>query len=822
MRMSKKNRFQGNHYKFKKDSGFLNSLKESIKSPSLLYLLGSISVVFIVYSFSLFRTWQPFDEVPFFKEEFLPIPTSFDEIFEIINSFVLRANVVSMNSFFSNHITLRSAPVAWTMLIFIFYFFKKNVFLYHLFQLIIHLINTTLVWLIFNKSTRFLGNSLNTENNKFKYLIVSVITCIWALHSASSEAILLATNWNALLMYTFCFSFFLLEITKIANNNFKSSWTQIILISLTFFFSMFLTEHGYTLGFVLFFITFSYALKSLYSIEKSATLSIKVSLPYFLGLLLFVLYSALKPFSPITNLLNNQTIVNTNASSIYIFLERNIWLVPQIFFHFLKLILFPRILSVYQSNLVYLANSLFETYSLFCSLFYFSFILIPSILFIKFRKHWFTFIFPLAYAFYFSLFPFLHILTPTYCLSADRYCYFPFFILLFVLFQIFGRAQKSLKPMICGLFLILVLVSTKTLMRIQEWNNPYTFYKSIINSEKNLLYKGQKLILFSDYYKSERNQIEAEKLLNKSIVSLNKALKQFESNNKKRGLKQPLTLKLYGLDYDSLILKTIYAIALIKNAHDEPTLDLLSLSEPYYKDKLNLAGVNQLDLYSQILLKANLQERAREVLEYGYKKFPFSLEMMLPLARIYFEYDKNLEKSFQILQQAYNYYPNQSGILYKLLKYYELKSDLTNQAKIAYLIGLRDHSPQGYQIATTIYLNLNQLNLANKALKKLTRLKSNDPFTLLLTGRYLDLSGQKNKILDVLIKAHTVSQSLGNNQDIKITKSILASLINISSSQGNINNAKKYLRELEMMKDLTPEDRIQIEQAKRKILELRG
>ena len=183
-------------------------------------------------------------------------------------------------------------------------------------------------------------------------------------------------------------------------------------------------------------------------------------------------------------------------------------------------------------------------------------------------------------------------------------------------------------------------------------------------------------------------------------------------------------------------------------------------------------------------------------------------------------YEKDYDKSFKVLQHAYAYFPNNPQILEKLLKYYEYKNDLLNQAKIAYLIGLRLHHPESYQRAVQIYLNVNQLQFANKALRKLIRLKSNDPLTFLLTSRYLDLTGQRDKILGVLNSALILSNKLGDKQNINVTKSILVSLINVNASIGNINNSRLFLNVLEKIKASTPEDKLQIQTSKKLLAEI--
>ncbi len=788
-------------------------------SPGFLYLVGTVFIVFFVYSFSLFRPWLPFDERLIYKETFFPIPTRFEEISEIINSFILKSHILSMNSFFSNQTTLRSNPITFGLIVFVSFFFKKHAFLYHLLQLFIHLINTAMVYILLKKTISILARNQSVLNNNFINLTASLFTLLWGLHSANTEAVLLVTNWTALLTYTFCFCFLLYEISKIEKNIFSTSKNQTILISLLFLILMFLTEYGYTLPAIIFFMVIAYSIRNSKSIKESVVSATKVSMPYFIGLFLFFLLSVFKSGSAINNIIASQGKPSFAVSE---FVERNLWFVPQIFIHFLKLLIFPKILSLYQSNLVHLSNNLITPYSIFCSLSYALFLFMPLILLFLFKKKIHGFIYPLIYVFYFSVFPFLHIITPTYCLSADRYCYFPYFILLFILIQPFyllfsGKNQTILKPLFITASCFILIFGVRTLIRIQEWNDPYKLYSSAAKAEKNPLYKGQRLIILANYVGEKGSQIQMENFLQDSLKSLNKALEKFK-HEKEQSPNQPLTLKLYGLDYKTLILKTAYSIATIKNDnYQEPPEQILDFLNPYFKDNLKIAGITQIILYSEILLKAGLLDKAKKVLEYGYRKFNYSDEILNTLAEYYMFYEKDLDKSFKILQHAYNLFPNNVQILDKFLKYYEQKNDPINQAKIAYLIGLRRHSPKHYQLSAKIYLDLNQLQLANKALRKSIRLNSEDPLTLLLTSRYLDLTGQRNKILGVLNTALILSNKLGNKQDLNVTKSILISLINLHANLGNISNAKQFLSVFETIKNLTPLDRLQVQSTKKLI-----
>lgn len=783
-----------------KKKKLLKQNKESFFS----YLLFTCLFVFFVYCFSLFRPWLPFDEGLFYKEELFPIPTKFSEITEIIQAFVKGHHIESMNSLFSTNITVRSNPITAIIETYMFFFFKKNAIFYHLLQVGIHLLNTVLVWLIFYTIAKLLSKELN----KFNFLIISLLTSIWALHCASTEGVLLVTNWSTLLTYLVCFCFLLYEL-HVVKNPYQSK-LQSFLLSILFCLLMFITEYGYTLPFIVFFIILAFTYRESKELKKAFFISFNKSLPYFIGLFLFAVISASNSNSSLVNLFSSQE-ANYKESFFYLFIERNLWLVPQIFLHFVKILLFPKSLSAYQSNLVYLSHELFTTYSIFCCLVYLVFLIIPIILFLILKDPNKKFLLFLVYSFYFGVFPFLHILFPTYCLSADRYCYFPFFlVMLFVVSFLFSSpllaSKKNEKLGIIFISSILLIFTLRTLVRIQEWNSPYSFYNSGIKIEKNPLYKGHRLYVLANFVGEKGNNLKMEEYLQESLKELNKALKEFKAYTKNNS-NEPITLKLYGLDYKSLVLKSAYLITAIKNDnYREPLKDTLAFYRPYIRKYKALAGANQIESYVDLLLKNEELKEAKETLDYGLQKYPKSSNLLYLLSDYFLLYEKDLDKAYKVLESTYKIYPNYNNSLKKLLKYYELKNDLINQANYLYLIGLREHSSSAYLKAAQIYLDLNQLPLARKTLKKLIWLTGENPVTLLLTSRYLDLTGRRSKILEILNKAYFLNKQLPK-QDEKITKSILFSLVNVNSYLGNIPQAKGYLTEIEQLKTLSPDER---------------
>lgn len=780
-----------------------NFILERISTSGFRYSMGTLFIVFFVYSFSLFRPWQPFDERALYNEIIFPYPTRFEEIFEIIKSFAHNAHIVSMNYFFSNHATLRADPATWTILVFMFYFFKKNALLYHLFQLSIHLINALFVWLIFYKTSKL----YSTDKNKINYIVISLFTLIWALHSTLTEATLLVTNWNANITYTFCLGFILYEVSKITSRRFSNSKATTMVIIALFFLTTYIAEYSYPFPALIFTLILSYVLKISGSFKKAFSIAFRSTMPYFIGLVFFALHIFFKPSSPLENIIQS----SSNISPVYIFIERNLWLTPQIFLNFFKLFFSPKDLSTYKSSLIDFSHNLIEPYTVFCTVFYLCFILLPVILFVLFRKKPYSNIFPLFYVFYFSVFPFLHIILPTYCLIADRYVYFPLFLLLLLLFHVIYKivVKENVnysKAIIVVLSCILLLLSFRTMIRIKDWCDPVRFYQAAMKLDKNPLHKAHKALVFADYLKNQGIESERNEYVKKALDESYKALDLF-TNYKRNNDHEPVTLKLYGLDYDTLAFKSAFLITTIKNDYlFESPKEILTFFEPYIKDKKHLKSINAITLYAKILSRNRQIKEAKEILDYGLKIFPYSYDILISL--INYHLSKNdLTTAYEHLQNAYKYYPYEPILLEKFLYYYSKKNDPLNEARFAYLLGLRIHSIEGYQRAANTYLNINQIESANQSLKKAIRLDVNNPLTLLLTSRYLDLTNRKSKILGILTRAYESSKILGEKQDMNVTKSIILSLISVYSQAGDLNNAKKLLLEFENLGNLTNNDR---------------
>lgn len=756
------------------------------KIKTFLNLTVTILFVLFIYSSSLYREWQTFDERVIYNEEIFPIPTFFNEILEIVNNFVLNYHLESSNIFFSNISNVRSYPIIGTIYVITSFVLKKHSFYYHLFILFIHILNTAIVWNIYYKILCLLKRSNVTS---LQILTTSIFTLIWAIHSINSEAVLLVCNWLPLLTYTFCFLFIYFEISHIQKKGFENSKLRFLLISLIFCIAMF-TEHSITLPVVMFFLMFSLAYKHLNEVKTATRCAITISAPYFIGLIIYIFIGFLNKNSALSLLISENTKISLNKI-IENNIERIFWLSPQLFVHYLKLIFFPVNLSVYQSNLVNLSNTLFDFNSIACITIFSLFLFLPLVLF-YFKRLFFL---PLIYSFVFAFLPFIHALSPLYCLSAERYCYFPSFILLLIIFILVINSFPINKKIISFLLIVLLLLTSRTITRIQDWEDSLKLYKSALNTEKKSIYIAQKLFILGDYFKS-KNDIKNMKQA--YISSIESAIKSIDELKKQKLIypNEPKTLKIYGLDIDSLILKSAYIICHIKNGiENEDPISNYNFYTKYIKGNLEIANPSELILYADLLKKNNKLTEAKNVIDFGLGKFPLNSALIYYSSDFYMDTVVDLNNAFSILQKADRFYPNQILTLKLLLKYYQKVNSFKDQAKYLYLIGLREHSVESYQESINIYLDLKEFKKAEVVFEKLSNLHVNDPYTILLATRYLDLIGKRENIISLLENAYSLDKSLGR-KNIKVSKAILESLININSHIGKADESKKYFEEL--------------------------
>ncbi|MBI2995381.1 MAG: hypothetical protein HYY52_01560 [Candidatus Melainabacteria bacterium] len=670
----------------------------------------AVAIVFLIYSLSLKRDWQYFDERIVYNEGLFPVPHSLHDLFEIIKTYTFTYNLDSQNALFSNIITLRSNLFGAILNIIISYLFNKNNFFYHILQVLIHLTNTLFAWLILYKLLK-----LKNLNSSICSFTATFLSLLWALHPANVETVLLVTNWPSLFTYTFCFSFLLHIITKIENGSYKNSIKEGTLLTLLSFIAMLISEYCYIIFAILFFISLALICPKQSSARKAFVSSLELVFPYILGLVLFVSYYIFRAFT-----LGIESYLSQGSFSTS--LERILWISPQIFLHFIKLFFFPKALSIFQSILLEL-SSFYPILALSLLILLIAF---PAAL-VFLNRRFIPVIF--VYGLLFSLFPFLQIISPGYCLIAERYCYFPLFILLLTVCQLISKQNK----VIILIFSVIILIfGIRTTYRILDWKDSYTLYNSALHASEKKLYKGQVHSVLG-YYFTSIDKKKMNKHMKLSIKYLKDAIAELDTN--KNGRVSNI-LKLYGLDRESLITTAAFTIASIKfEDFKESPQEILDFYEPYLNQSLESTGNSQLNLYSKLLIATSQEKKAINILESARKRYPTSPFLIYTLSNLYLK-NKDIINAERIISEGYLLYPSNKRMLLRMIKLCELKNDQLNLAKYEYLLGLRTHSQVAYQRAAQIYLFLNRPNEAKFIIDKLLTLDKGNVITLLLLSKY--------------------------------------------------------------------------------------
>ncbi len=737
-----------------------------INSKILIDLFICIGVILLIYTNSLNRPWIFYDEDAIYDETVSPISSSFSESLEVLQSFGLTNNLSSSNFLYSsnsvNRINLLGIPIRSITGL----FFGKDPLLYHLFNLILHGLNTCLVFLILR--------TLFNNPGFTKRPMIILMTLIWACHPAHIESILLSTNANATLSYLM---FFILFYDFLKNKSKNGSKLRITILPFCFVLPMLMNEYIITLPVILF--TYS-AIRNYGStnLKESLKTTIKETLPYLIGFFIYSIYFICSSYR------FSQT---SSFNPVILFFERIFWLSPQIFFHYLKLIFFPKTLSIDQTAFVSLGKSLFDPYSVFCFFFMLSWLLLPLIIFLRNKKTFW--LLTTCWLFFISLMPFSQILSPTYCLAAERYLYIPAFFIVFGISLLLSHLQVESKILLSLFTVIVLLFSGRSYVRTKDWQNNIALLKSTIQTNHNDLYKGLRLYtLAKEIQKSSPG--EAEKYLQKGQNYYHKVLISLKGE---RNRNEPLILKSYGLDNESLLIKTIHLISF--NAFINPDdnykkyLDLFNK----YKNLINRFDPKTLEVYANLLIKNGEIDESKKIFLYAYEKFPTSPFILLSLIRFEREINKNLNNTKKYLTEGLKLYPYSKEILFETLRYYQLENNLPEYAKHSYLYGLRTHSKFTYLEALTGFLTLGELDNAKKTIDKLLKLDPNDPDALYLASNYYIKKGDYDSALAFLKQAYSEIKKEDSKEQLAFN--ITNTLANLYLSLGNTNDALFFANE---------------------------
>ncbi len=682
----------------------------------IINLLVCFTIVLLLFIPTLSRPWLIYDERVIFDNSFFPSPTSFSEIFELLKEFGLNYHFLSSNAIYSSNSVVRSSPVGLILVIFSNLFLKKDVILYHAFIIVLHLINTCLVYFI-------LKFFINPFNNFYNRILIIACTLIWAIHPVMLEPILLSTNFARIFTYIFFFGFFLDFLKNKTQNKLIK---RRIIIPLLFLIPMFSTECMIVFPFILFIVSFQELFQA-ENLKISLKKSFEYTVPYFTGILIYLIYfiffSSTKTYHPL------------QSNELVVFLERVFWLSPQIFFHSLKLVFYPKVLSIDQSLFVHLGKTLFDPYAMFCLTFLMIWLFIPFYLFIFKKKV--PDLFFLSWTFFFALLPFLHILMPSYAIFAERYLYCPLAFLIFGLAKICSKNLRLTRILCLFLSVLLILCFIRSHYRALDWRDNYSFINSTYKIAKEPLLKGiglgmlAKAIIILEPGKTAEAKtyfIESLELLEKAKIKNKKLKLKFQKS-------LPAVIKSYGLDYDSILTKIAYLEVSSKclELNESPEIGLKILS-PIIKNTTKL-DPRIFELYAYLLKLENKYSDAKHILLKANSLFPNTQFILNSLFDIAIK-ENNKAEAEKYLSNLLKYYIYDISVLSKAHDFYQSQRDFIKTARYGYLYGLRTHSKAAYQQALYLYLYINNLNKAKDIVPQLLAIDKNDPQSTYLINAY--------------------------------------------------------------------------------------
>lgn len=676
----------------------------------VLFLSSVLILIFIFFFQTLYYPPKAFDEIVIFKENFLPSCNSFSEMFELISLLGLKQYFEATNFLYSNIVSFRCNPLGNLIQLTMQVLFKKNPFNFHLFSLILHIINSTVLFFIILKSSKLFYKD---SNNYLTLTTSSILTLLWALHPVNIESVLLLSNAITLLSYSFTF----ISILIFLNNNSPSPVKSLALFSF-YLFGLFIAEFHFFMPVILTTYTF---VKLAYFNDESITytkclkISLLKSLPIILAMLVFIISFTLSKTGSNLSTQNDTILV----------LERIFWLAPQTLFHFIKLFFLPISLSVDQSLLVNLGKSILDPYAVCCFLFIsiFGFFSAQSIL--KIKKSFPFFLISFSF-FIFSLIPFSQIIAPIYNLASERYLYFPSFIFIFgishFIFKLFSENKKQ-KLILLILISITILYSARGYIRTLDWKDSQTLYLSSISSAKNHILIAQRyygLYPQSSILKESPENDTPSIYKQRSVEELLKSTEIYKSETDRYQNSIPRIIKNYGLDPETLLIKSICLLTQIKFASSDikdykMALDSIS---PYTKDLTRLDSAT-IAFYASILYFNGLGEDAEKILKKGLELYPFSTRLVFPLCDLILIKYGDINQIESLTLNAFKYYPYDILTLFAMTKLYELKGDLKNYAHYSYIFGLRIKSIEHLKSAYNAYIKLNDIKKAEEVEEKI-------------------------------------------------------------------------------------------------------
>ena len=443
----------------------------------------------------------------------------------------------------------------------IYTIFGENAFVYHFFSLVIHLINVSLVFILFK---RFFSRKLSL-----------FLSLIFLVHPIQVESVSFISGTGDLLFFLFGISALTLSLKD------NLSRKRLGLISLLLFLSIMLKETGFLFLPMIIFYRIIFKRKNIIPVLVSGTTT-------------FLLYIVMRLGTG-----------NVNAGrSVYAQIDvlplvGRVLNIPAIIFYYLKILVYPANLAINQLWIVDKVNFSGFYFPLLIDFIFFGAIFLTGWFIRKNKKNLSIFLF---FTLMFCMGLSLHLqIIPLDMTVSDRWFYFPFVGLLGMIAVVCSSIRlpgKNIRILFYAVgLLITILLSVRTMIRNTDWANDITLYAHDAKIYDNYQIEGN---LGSEYL-SQGNDKEFLYHTNRSInlfpneLSISNLayfyLVHGEMEKARQNYNKALTYVIYPPEGHKIIVDEIYrgiawsyvhsgqfaqARAFIKNVLPEyPTEDIL-------------------------------------------------------------------------------------------------------------------------------------------------------------------------------------------------------------------------------------------------------
>ena len=596
------------------------------------YVWIVVGVVVAFFAHTLVRPFVDFDENIIFNELIYPVPQSINELFAYIKHFGFVVYFEASNPFYSSLFNMRSDPFNGLLTMIIQTLFQKNASLYHLFSLFLHICNCIILFKIIQRFS-----------NSHDKVVPILLTLCFALHPLNVEAVIFATNWGALLSYLLGFiSFYIISFKSADLKN------QILAGALLF---LGLLNNEQLIMFPFIALAYSFYWKD----------ELKKSRPLFISLALFMLYFFL-----------SKTHSNFAPQDLTTTLERIFWLAPQIFMHNIQLILFPLSLTIDQSAMVKIASSILNPYAITCVLY---FALFVGLFFLQ--RTWRAIFLP----FFLALLPFLHIISPLYNLSSERYFYVPLFFLAIGI-SIWASKIKSTDLVIPLVASCLIVLAARAYIRTYDWRDSEALFKSALSLAPNDLYKGLRLeVLGALCGNKDPKTPYCLTYINKGIRHLENVLNKVSVTN------VPKVIKYYGLDDETKKSRAAYVLSFVLEGQKGVKDPFIYLT-PYMK---TITDSQILQRYLTHIVPKYKNDEVEELCS-RIVKIKQTPPVLIGLSVVQQRKYKDNKKAEAYLLQGLKYFKYDTVLIQETIRFYGEIGDVKNANKYLELYKLRIHA----------------------------------------------------------------------------------------------------------------------------------